>query len=75
MRRVCRSSASTSHIPLVRTDPGFETAHPVTDGRVHIDRILDIRLMTSGNECKRQLERQPRQSNGVPMSCFSLKGL
>jgi len=73
MCRVCRSSVSTWHIPLVRTDPGLETVHPVRDGHVHVDRILDIRLMTSGNECKRQLGRQPRQSDGVPMSCFSLK--
>ena len=73
MCRVCRSSVSTWHIPLVRTDPALETVHPVTDGHVHVDRILDIRLMTSGNECKRQLGRQPRQGNGVPMSCFSLK--
>ena len=72
--QVCCSSVSTSHIPLVRTDPCFEIVYPVTDGHVHVDRILDIRLMTSRNECKRQLGRQPRQSNGVPISCFSLKG-
>ena len=69
--QVCHSSVSMLYILLVH--PVLEPLYSVTDCHIHIDRVLDIHLMMNGNEYKRQLGRQPKQSNGVPVLCFSLE--
>lgn len=49
MRRFCRSSVSMSHTPLNHTDQVLERLHSVSDCHVHVDRVLDSRLMMSGS--------------------------
>jgi len=58
---------------LIRMDLVPESLHSAANYRVHIGTVPDIRLVTSGNGCKRRLGRQLMRCNGVPESGVNLK--
>jgi hypothetical protein len=46
--------------------PALGSLRVISDCHVRVGRVLGSHLMTSVNECMRQLERQPKRSDGVP---------
>ena len=73
IRRVCRSLVSMLNRRLNGRGPVLESPRSVANCHVHGGRVLDTRVETSGSERRRQLARQPMQSNEVPTLYVSRK--